>query len=675
MTKIYRGQWHGKERYFGLHYDLHASKHDTELGLRATPEELVPSLALAAPDFVQTDCKGHAGYTSWFSKTPEASVPPELKADALAGWREATRQMGLPLHCHYSGVWDRAAGANHPDWTQVDADGTYTGAPFGATKGAATPERMCPRSDYLDKLMIPQMLELIDRYEVDGFWIDGDLWASQPCYCERCRAAFAERTGIVEPPTDPADPNWPAWITFALDSFYEYVNRYVDAVHNRKPGVLVCSNWLQTVRNPGPPVATTDWISGDNTWVWGLDASRCEARFISTRGKPWDIMLWSFYCSHGMGDPTSPWTFKPVQMLQQEAAVTLALGGNVQVYENPGPVRNGQLIPWRMQGIGEVAAFVKARRTLCQDTETIPQIAVLHSEAHVLQHRGANLMWGVDTAAVQGATFCLLENAYNVDILDEWALLEQLDHFPVVVAPEQDEMSDTMVAALRRYVERGGKLLLTGAGAVDRFGEAFLGVRAGEVLDKGTYHVPSGHGAAPVYSARWQTVEPTTAVGVGHLGRSGLLDERLLDAPAWTLHAVGEGAVALIPYEIFRHFDRNRYPLVRTFVGEVLARLVGPLPVRARVPVCVDVILRKRDEVTLVHLINRSSGLPNVPTSGAVDEIMPVGPITIAIDRATAPRDVRLAFEEAPLTWTFAGGTLTVALERVQIHAAIVVEG
>ena len=73
---------------------------------------------------------------------------------------------------------------------------------------------MRPRSPYLEKLMIPQMIDLIDRYGVDGFWIDGDLWAIEPCYCPRC-----------------------------------------------------------------------------------------EARHLSTRRKHWDIMLWNFYCSHGMGKP------------------------------------------------------------------------------------------------------------------------------------------------------------------------------------------------------------------------------------------------------------------------------------------------------------------------------------------------------------------------------------
>ena len=117
------GRWHGLNRYFGLHYDLHAGHGDTELGLRAKPQELARMFKLAAVDFVQTDCKGHPGHTSWFSKTRGASVPPKLKADALKGWREGTRRLKLPLHCHYSGIWDMAAGAKHPDWTRIGSDG------------------------------------------------------------------------------------------------------------------------------------------------------------------------------------------------------------------------------------------------------------------------------------------------------------------------------------------------------------------------------------------------------------------------------------------------------------------------------------------------------------------------------------------------------------------------
>ncbi len=672
--KTYAGKWHGDRFYFGLHYDLHAGAKDTDLGTRCSEAELVPMLKLMAPDFVQTDCKGHPGYTSWFSKVANASVPPGLTHDAMAQWRAATRSLGMPLHCHYSGIWDKAAGAKHPEWCVVTADGILAGAPFGQNAGAPTGEKMCPRSAYLDELMIPQMIELIDRYGVDGFWIDGDLWSVEPCYCAKCRKAWARQTGLAEPPAKEDDPAWPRWWNFTRESFYAYVKRYCDAVHRHKPGVLVCSNWLQTFKNPGAPAVPTDWISGDNAWVWGLDGSRCEARFLSTRGKPWDIMLWNFYCSHGMGKPDSPWTVKPPEMLMQEAAVLLSFGGNVQIYEHP-PVRDGRLVPWRQRRLAEVSSFVKARRALCQHTETLPQVAVLHSEHHLFADvRGKNLMWNVDVAPVQGAVFSLLENSYGVDILDEWALLPRLAEFPVVVVPEQDRLSDEMVAALKAYAKGGGNLLLTGSALFDRFGAAFLGFRSLAVETEKSYAVPADDGDVPLYSKTWRLGEATTAEPLGRLGRGSQLEDRLLPHPAAVVKRVGKGEVLYVPADLFRDFAHNRYPLTRRFVGALVERLLPEPEIRVRAPACVDVALRRRGATALIHLVNRASGSPNLPNNGAIDEIPPVGPVTLRMRLPARPAQVREALESGAVSWEWESGWLTARLATVRIHAALVVE-
>jgi hypothetical protein len=674
----YSGQWHGRTRYFGLHYDFHAGPDDTAIGTESAPDDLVRWLSLMAPDFAQTDCKGHAGYTSWYSAVRGASVSPGVVRDSMLQWREATRRMGLPLHCHYSGIWDKAAGALHPEWCARAADGRPVGAPAGQNAGAPAGEKMCPRSPYVDELMIPQMFELIDRYGVDGFWIDGDLWATEPCYCERCRAAFLQETGLAEPPKDETDSHWPAWWAFTLRSFEAYVARYCAAVHQHKPGVLVCSNWLQTFRNPGEPRVPTDWISGDNSWVWGFDASRCEARFLSTRGKPWDIMLWNFTCSHGMGRPDSPWVTKPVEMLQQEAALMCAFGGNVQIYENP-HIRTGRLVPWRMKRLGRVGRFIKARRALCQDTETIPQIAVLHSEVHAhATVKGRNLMHGIDVAAVQGAVFSLLEAHYGVDVLDEWALLRRLSEFPAVVVPEQHAMSDAMVAALKRYVTAGGRLLVSGAACFDRLGPEFLGVAAGEVRENVTFHVPAEEGMAPLYSEAWRLVVATTARVRCRIGNTLSPDADLLPNPACTINRVGRGGVGYIPAAVFRDFARNRYPMTRAFIADCVHALVGRLPITVLAPTCLDVVLRRRGRRQLVHLINRSSGLPNQPNAGAIDELAPAGPARIRMMCAREPRRVRAAFEKQTLAWAWrpaGGGTLDITVPAVAIHLAVVVDG
>jgi len=638
-------------------------------------------LKLTGADFVQTDSKGHTGYTSWLSRTPGASVGPGVVKDALRQWRAATKQLGLPLHAHYSGIWDIAAALKHPAWCVKSHDGKpHTTSWIGVTY--PTSGKMCPRGPYVDKLMIPQLIEMIDRYGIDGFWIDGDLWAVEPCYCARCRKAFTGRTGIARPPREPSEPNWSAWWNFTRESLEEYVTRYTEAVHRHKPGVRVCSNWLQTFRHPGEPKVPTDWISGDNTAVWGVDSSRCEARFISTRGKPWDIMLWCFYSADG-GLGGQQWTpaMKPVQMLQQEAAVILAFGGNLQTCENPfAGVRTGRLVPWHMKRIRELARFARCRRALCQGTGTIPQIAVLHSEHHIrATPNGRNLHWNVDVAPVQGAVFSLCECHYGVDILDEWALSPRLTEFPVIVAPEQDSMSEDMVTALKGYVESGGRLLVSGSKAVDRFGAEFLGVEGGRLVEYAVYYVPSMDGTVPIFSAPWRLLDTAGAKSLAPIRETPLMDEQVLPNPAATLNRVGKGMVACIPCGIFRDFTRCRYPMARAFIGDVVQALAGTaLDVRVEAPVAVDVVLRRKGGRKIVHLINRSSGIPNLPNSGVIDDVPPIGPITVAMSLPAKPKTVHLAFERAPMRWDYTSsrksGCLRVCVDAVHIHAAVVVE-
>ena len=102
----------------------------------------------------------------------------------------------------------------------------------------------------------------------------------------------------------------------------------------------------------------------------------------------------------------------------------------------------------------------------------------------------------------------MLECHYGVDILDEWAILPRLARFPVVIAPEQSFMSEKMVDALKEYVGSGGKLLVSGAKAFERFGAPFLGVGPGRLVEKAIYYVPAGDGAAPIASAYGDWLKP-----------------------------------------------------------------------------------------------------------------------------------------------------------------------
>ena len=199
-----RPNWH-RETFFGIHYDQHAHAGDTVLGAELTHDHLRERLLRVQPDWIQCDCKGHPGYTSW--PTEVGSTSPGVVKDALRIYRDVTAELGIKLGVHYSGVIDQRAVELHPDWACVDAEGNRDD---GST---------CPLSPYTQELMIPQLLEVVRTYDVDGFWVDGENWGSKPCWCERCRTEFVRRTGREDVPQGADDPQWQDWLAFHRDLF------------------------------------------------------------------------------------------------------------------------------------------------------------------------------------------------------------------------------------------------------------------------------------------------------------------------------------------------------------------------------------------------------------------------------------------------------------------------
>ena len=147
------------ESYFGLHFDFHATLQDTLIGKTCTDKMIDSLLIKVKPDFIQVDCKGHSGVTSYPTKV--GNPPKRVEKDILKLFREVTLRRGVALYVHYSGVWDDEAVKHHPNWSRIDSEGK--------------PDRQKASlwSAYTDSLLIPQLKEISD-YGVNGVWVDGD---------------------------------------------------------------------------------------------------------------------------------------------------------------------------------------------------------------------------------------------------------------------------------------------------------------------------------------------------------------------------------------------------------------------------------------------------------------------------------------------------------------------
>jgi hypothetical protein len=652
--------WHLRA-FFGLHYDLHAGVKDTELGAAVTPEHLRTELAKIAPDWIQCDCKGHAGYTSW--PTEVGTPSPGIVRDALRVHRDVTAELGIPLVMHYSGVWDNRAIELHPDWACIGPDGGPTGKEGFVTGGT------CNLSAYRRELMIPQLLELVEKYNVDGFWVDGENWATKPCYCDRCMAAFTAETGLTEAPKTPDDPNWPAWASFHRQLFAEHVREYADAVHARKPDCLVCSNWMYTVGHPSPIAAPVDYQSGDFSWKWSIYDAMLEGRFMDGRGLSWDLMAWGFTTAE---EKMGGWTFKPAAMLCQEAACVISLSGAFLIYNQP--QRSGHLTGWHQDIMADVARFVRARQPWCQDTDSVPQVAVLHAASHFYRHNGDLLMAkrGGGHVPINGALHALLENGCSVDILDEPTLVERIAEYKLVVIPEQQHLPEPVREALAAYVEGGGKLLLTGANVAADFPHLAGVTPDGDPVD-GYFFLPVGREATTMMGPR----QPVALDGAETLLTAHKQQEPGRDdtgAPVVTWHAVGNGQVVAVHSNLFANFAGTHYPRTRALVGTLVDALNPDFIVEMDAPARLHLVLRRQPGRLIAHLVNTGATHPLSPNQVMVEDVPAIGPVTLRV-KCDAPKAVYLAPSMEGLAWDWKDGLLTVNVASVGIMDSVVIEG
>jgi len=440
------------QSFFGIHFDFHAGADCNEVGINTTPEMIHTIIDMVHPDYLQTDCKGHAGYSSY--PTQVGNPAPGIIGNPLRIWREVTAKRGVGLYMHYSGVWDSRAVELHPEWAVTKADGTLDKnqtSVFGL---------------YSDRLLIPQLKELAGKYGVDGVWVDGECWATIPDYGDRAVRMFKETTGINDVPKSSSDPHWYEWRQFHREGFRKYLRRYAAAVRSEYPDFQICSNWAFTNVMAEPVSVALDFLSGDYSPNNSVNSARFAGRYLVHQGIPWDLMAWSFsYNPH-------PREQKPADQLKREAAVVLALGGGFQAYFTQN--RDGSVRLDELKVMAEVADFARARQPYCHHSMQIPQVALLLSTREYL-YNSRNL-FSQYAGHSQGMLQCLLECQYSVDLVSEETLAHDMSRFPLIVIPEWENLSPVFRVDLMDYVKNGGKLLVIGKETSGQFAE-LAGIR------------------------------------------------------------------------------------------------------------------------------------------------------------------------------------------------------
>lgn len=653
-----------KDSFFGLHFDFHALPGEEHVGRTLTYGMIDTLLSQVRVDFIQVDCKGHPGISSYPTKvgTPVKS----FDKDPLRLWREVTKKHGVALYVHYSGVYDKQAIKLHPDWAAVNV------------KGAIDSNNTSVFGPYADQLLIPQLKELSRDYGIDGVWVDGDCWATVPDYSPAALKAYLQQTGVTEAPPAAAgigfDSAYDRWVNFHRQAFLDYVQRYVSAMHSFNPDFQVASNWAFSSFIPRPVSVDVDFLSGDLTPVNSLNNAAFEGRCLASQAqaykKPWDIMSWAFALNWETGLQTK----KSALQLEQEAAEIISMGGGFQCYFTQN--RDASIKSWQIPTMKDLSIFVQARRAFCKGAVPVPQIAVLYSgAAHERSTRGVFSNGGLER--MMGITTALLDGQQAVEIKMEHHLHGKMAQYPLIVVPEWGWLPEALHDELLQYVSGGGKLLVIGAKATRLFASEG-GIRlqgredkttAEDTVEKNKLQYLGYQGILAGIRGDYQpiTLLPgTRAFGSLHDQQ----DFRFDDKPAASIAHYGKGQIACIPEDMGLNYDRNGSFQERNFLNDLVRELFASPIVSVSGSRLVHVAVDRLDSLTVIHLIN-TAGQHAVREIFSYDEVPVLGPLTIRI-RMKKPASLTLQPENKPLPFLYTQGEVVVKLPELKIHSMIV---
>ena len=641
-------------------------------GSVATRENVLPVLRDLQLGYYCIYAKGHSGYTTWPSSLHTQHNM--LAQDMLKFSREVTREAGTRLVLYYSGLLDGIAGLRNPDWRMRFKDGSEQRY-FDDFKVFMS-YACCPHSGFFDEWVSVHLREMIEGYDPDGIWVDGD-WPTA-CYCPRCQAIFREETGWKDPWSDllqraDFDVEYGRFWARATDRWRNRFNAFVKAL---KPD---CAYSAGNVSPRREYLAPFDWRSGDffSPGYYHLHDMARMMRWYGTLGVPYDAYVCDTSFTHARKEARS--RSKSLDRMLQEAVTIAANGGTVGYWTYP--TGHGALVPSRMEKARAVKRFLDERADVFLHTQSEPWTAILSCDT--------------STVLASPAHKAIAQLHRSPDLMDETGISATMPYDLAVVA-EQPEMTEATAETLIAYVKNGGKLLTSGATINSPVLQKALGVTKlvkGAVLDGHvilkTHDEPTGNDNAwdrvetdgaeelyPLYLS-WDQFNPETRDLPNNWPMHGQLDEERPEPagfPAAVARNVGKGRIVHICTDIFARYTGFGDPQMLRWLREIIDDL-QPAPLfRTDAPSWVDVSLRRKDDALLIHFVNTNPGrdVARLTTDDLwVDEIPVVGPYACALRLAEKPSAVTLAPGGEALEWSWADGVLKMALPKLHIHACI----
>jgi len=312
--------------------------------------------------------------------------------------------------------------------------------------------------------------------------------------------------------------------------------------------------------------------------------------------------------------------FKRAAALQYECAAMLAWGAKCSIGDQLHP--SGEMTFDTYDLIGAAYSQVEEKQAWCENTRILSDIALVSPEARV-EAAGASPVSHNNTSLVEeGASRMLLELGYQFAVVD---LQTPLDNYKVVILPDEQFLNGEFALKIKKYVENGGKLILSGQSLLNSQNDAAVLDIGLELVGKSEFNpdylvatdlAPSLpirgpfviHGGAwnVLADEQWQVLATRRNPYFNRAWDHFCSHQHTPDAEdSEYLGAACNGQIAYFAHPIFTAYRQLGQPLLRDLVSEALKILLPEPLVETSLPTAGRATLTQQNEKqrAILHLL------------------------------------------------------------------------
>ena len=172
--------------YRQIHLDFHTSPLISDVGIKFNADEFVKTLKEAHVSSINLFAKCHHGMCYYPTKI--GRMHPALKFDLLGEMLNACRRENIRAPVYFAVGWEEVS-AENANWLEVSRGGILGNIkPFEDRYYKW--KKLCLNKDGYKQLILSQTREIMDLYNVDGFWYD--IVFQENCVCRDCLQSMKE---------------------------------------------------------------------------------------------------------------------------------------------------------------------------------------------------------------------------------------------------------------------------------------------------------------------------------------------------------------------------------------------------------------------------------------------------------------------------------------------------